>query len=177
MEGQNLVGAELALVGKNVQFLAPQYGLRFLSHPRQQIPVMALIGDVGGDGQMGVSSGNTLKIIANMPAVLRAGRHGARIGIGQTNLAVGWSGYGSDTIGEQIQKHRRGVSGTLSPGGGVAIEAERRQFEVSAENIDKTNQFALLYPVIQPVREKCGLIPAGTLDETRHAKPPNPTKG
>ncbi|WP_233092849.1 hypothetical protein, partial [Paracoccus sp. IB05] len=49
---------------------------------------MALGGDLVGHDQMGRGIDNALNIIASMPAVLRAGSHGTRVGIGQGYLAV-----------------------------------------------------------------------------------------
>ncbi len=49
---------------------------------------MALVRDFVGDDQMGLGIDNALNIIANMPAVLRAGRHGLDVGIGQGYLTV-----------------------------------------------------------------------------------------
>ena len=51
-----------------------------------------------------------------------------------------------------------------------------RQIEFINEDIDNTIEVIFRDPVIQSLREKCGLIPADTLDETRHVKPPNPMK-
>ena len=47
----------------------------------------------------------------------------------------------------------------------------------STKNIDNTNKIVFSYPVIQTLRKKCSLIPANTLDETRHVKLHNPMKG
>lgn len=66
--------------------------------------------------------------------------------------------------------------GTAGPRGGVTMETKRGQVELFNEDIDNTSKVILSDPVIQTLGEKCGLVPADTFDETRHVKPPNPTK-
>lgn len=54
------------------------------------------------------------------------------------------------------------------------METKPRQIEFINEDIDNTNPIVFRDPVIQSLREKCGLIPAAPLDETRHVKPLTP---
>ncbi len=74
MADQYLLGAEGALVSKNMHLFQVRHIPDLLPHPCQKIPVVALTGDLMGDDQMGFGIDNPLNIIANMPAVLRAGR-------------------------------------------------------------------------------------------------------
>lgn len=68
----------------------------------------------------------------------------------------------------------RGPSGPRPESGGMAMETKPRQIEFINEDIDNTNPIVFRDPVIQSLREKCGLIPAAPLDETRHVKPLTP---
>lgn len=72
------------LVSQNVHVFQFHNIPGLLSHPCEKIPVIALICDLVGDDQV-VSALTTL---LNMPAVPRAGRHCARIGVGQRYLTV-----------------------------------------------------------------------------------------
>lgn len=56
------------------------------------------------------------------------------------------------------------------------METKPRQIEFINEDIDNTIEVIFRDLVIQSLREKCGLIPADPLDETRHVNPPNPMK-
>ncbi|CAM3302870.1 hypothetical protein PANO111632_13185 [Paracoccus nototheniae] len=88
MAGKDFERAEIAFVGQNLHIVALQCDFRLYGHFGQQIPVMPLIGDLMRDDQMGFGIDNALDVVADMPAVLRACRHGPRVGVGQRYLPV-----------------------------------------------------------------------------------------
>lgn len=86
--GQQLGSAEVALVGEDMQVVALEGCLGFARHRGELVAIVTLIGDLVRHHQVGLRVDHALDVVPDMPAVLRARRHGTGIRVGQRYLPV-----------------------------------------------------------------------------------------
>jgi len=88
LAGQHLLAVEVAAVGQGRDLLAARGGLRLQPHRLQLGSVMAQVGHLVRYDQVVLGVYGGLHIVADHARAPSAGRHGARIRIGQRDLLV-----------------------------------------------------------------------------------------
>lgn len=91
MASQDLGAAEIALVGDVMSVVPTKGDLGRDGHRAELLAVEALIGDLMRENEMSLGIHSTLYIVADQPAVPRAGRHRAGVGVRQENWPSGAS--------------------------------------------------------------------------------------
>ena len=88
MTGEQFGTVEVAAVGDRIELLGLERCLGSPRHRRQLRPIVADVGDLVGDDQVGVGIDRRLHVVADEAGALAIRRHGAGVGIGQGDLPV-----------------------------------------------------------------------------------------